>query len=62
MLKEEFYAEARAGTHGPLTGIRVLEATNYASGPVCGMFLSDLGAQSIKCELPGTGDPTGPEA
>jgi crotonobetainyl-CoA:carnitine CoA-transferase CaiB-like acyl-CoA transferase len=57
MLKEEFYAEARAGTHGPLTGIRVLEATNYASGPVCGMILSDLGAQSIKCELPGTGDP-----
>jgi crotonobetainyl-CoA:carnitine CoA-transferase CaiB-like acyl-CoA transferase len=57
MEKQEFFAEARADSFGPLTGIRVLEATNYASGPVCGMIMSDLGAESIKCEMPGTGDP-----
>ena len=57
MEKSEFFANARPDTQGPLTGLRVLEATNYASGPVCGMILSDLGAESIKCELPGTGDP-----
>ncbi len=57
MEKSEFFADARTDTQGPLTGIRVLEATNYASGPVCGMILSDLGAESVKCELPGTGDP-----
>jgi crotonobetainyl-CoA:carnitine CoA-transferase CaiB-like acyl-CoA transferase len=55
--KADFFAEARTDSHGPLTGIRVLEATNYASGPVCGMIMSDLGAESIKCEMPGAGDP-----
>ncbi len=57
MNKGEFYADADANSSGPLQGIRVLEATNYASGPVCGMILSDFGAESIKCEMPGKGDP-----
>ncbi|RLA14695.1 MAG: CoA transferase, partial [Gammaproteobacteria bacterium] len=57
MNKDEFYAEADTSSVGPLQGIRVLEATNYASGPVCGMILSDFGAESIKCEMPGKGDP-----
>ena len=57
MEKQEFYKDARADSAGPLEGIRVLEATNYASGPVCGMILCDLGAESIKCEMPGKGDP-----
>ena len=55
MDKTEFYKDAL--THGPLAGIRVLEATNYGAGPICGMVLSDLGAESIKCEQPQGGDP-----
>ena len=57
MDKAEFFKEAKPGSLGPLEGVRVLEATNYASGPVCGMILCDLGAESIKCEMPGKGDP-----
>ncbi|MCG2633853.1 MAG: CoA transferase [Gammaproteobacteria bacterium] len=57
MEKQEFYAQAIADSVGPLEGIRVLEATNYASGPICGMIFSDLGALSVKCEMPGKGDP-----
>jgi len=57
MEKQEFYANAKAGSRGPLEGLKVLEATNFGSGPICGMTLVDLGAESIKCELPGAGDP-----
>jgi crotonobetainyl-CoA:carnitine CoA-transferase CaiB-like acyl-CoA transferase len=57
MDKSAFYADAMPGSRGPLAGIRVLEATNYGAGPICGMVLSDLGAESIKCEQPQVGDP-----
>ena len=57
MDKSQFYADALPGSRGPLTGIHVLEATNYGAGPICGMVLSDLGAESIKCEQPQGGDP-----
>lgn len=57
MKKSDFYKDAHSDGHGPLAGIRVLEATNYGAGPICGMVLSDLGAESIKCELPHSGDP-----
>ncbi len=42
---------------GPLTGTRVLEMANFISGPYAAMLLADLGAQVIKIEMPGTGDP-----
>lgn len=57
MEQKDFYAKADPNSKGPLEGIRVLEATNYASGPVCGMIMADFGADSIKCEMPGSGDP-----
>ena len=57
MDKQAFYAEAMPDSRGPLEGIHVLEATNFGAGPICGMVLSDLGAESIKCEQPGPGDP-----
>lgn len=40
-----------------LDGIRVLEQGTFITGPAAGMLLGDLGADVIKIEQPGTGDP-----
>lgn len=41
----------------PLEGIRVIEAASYISGPFAGAILADLGAEVIKVEPKGKGDP-----
>jgi crotonobetainyl-CoA:carnitine CoA-transferase CaiB-like acyl-CoA transferase len=41
----------------PLEGIRVIELGQYISGPYCSMLLGDYGADVIKIERPGAGDP-----
>jgi crotonobetainyl-CoA:carnitine CoA-transferase CaiB-like acyl-CoA transferase len=43
--------------HPVLSGIKVLEQGTFITGPAAGMFLADLGAEVIKIEQPGTGDP-----
>ena len=40
-----------------LKDVRVVELGTYITGPACGMHLADLGADVIKVERPGTGDP-----
>jgi len=43
--------------HKVLSGIKVLEQGTFITGPAAGMLLADLGAEVIKIEQPGTGDP-----
>ncbi|MEX2081384.1 MAG: CoA transferase, partial [Dehalococcoidia bacterium] len=41
----------------PLEGIRILDFTRYQNGPHATVMLSDMGADVIKVEMPGVGDP-----
>lgn len=41
----------------PLAGVRVLELGQLIAGPFCGKTLGDFGAEIIKIEPPGEGDP-----
>lgn len=41
----------------PLAGVTVLEMGTFITGPAAGMLLADMGADVIKIEQPGTGDP-----
>jgi formyl-CoA transferase len=42
---------------GPLQGLRLIEAGTLIAGPFCGQILGDMGAEIIKIEPPGIGDP-----
>jgi len=42
---------------GPLAGVRVVEAATLAAGPMAGTALGEFGAEVIKVEAPGAGDP-----
>lgn len=42
---------------GPLTDIRLVELGQLIAGPFCGQLMADMGADVIKVEPPGNGDP-----
>ncbi|MBI1361995.1 MAG: CoA transferase [Alphaproteobacteria bacterium] len=42
---------------GPLSGLRVIEMGSLIAGPFCGQLMGDMGAEVIKLESPGEGDP-----
>jgi len=44
-------------TGGPLHGVRVLELGNFIAGPFAGQLFGDYGADVVKVESPGDGDP-----
>jgi crotonobetainyl-CoA:carnitine CoA-transferase CaiB-like acyl-CoA transferase len=53
-LPRKRYAREEAG---PLRGVRVLDLTRLVSGAQLGLVLGDLGADVVKVERPGVGDP-----
>ena len=48
---------AEGAAAGALAGIRVVELAHIMAGPVCGRMLADMGADVVKVEPPGDGDP-----
>ena len=46
-----------AANTGPLQGLKVVEMGTLIAGPFCGQILGDFGADVVKIEDPGTGDP-----
>ncbi len=44
-------------TGGPLADLTVVEMTGHRAGPFCGALLGDMGADVVKIERPGVGDP-----
>jgi len=50
-------SQSGATRQGPLTDLRVIEMGQLLAGPFCGQLLADFGAEVIKLEQPGVGDP-----
>ena len=60
--KEERLDNAGQGTKeqraGPLAGLLVIDFSRVIAGPYAAQLLGDLGADVIKVEEPGAGDPS----
>lgn len=49
--------KSTAAPHGPLHGLRVMDISTVYAAPFAATLLADYGADVIKVEKPGTGDP-----
>lgn len=49
--------QADSAPFGPLAGVKVLELGSLIAGPFCSRILAEFGAEVIKIETPGEGDP-----
>ena len=49
--------ESSAPASGPLAGLKVLELGQLIAGPFAAKTLADFGADVVKIETPGAGDP-----
>jgi len=56
-LKVENSEAPAAPPEGPLAGLRVLDLSRMVAGALVGVLLADFGADVVKVEQPGTGDP-----
>lgn len=45
------------GAPRPMEGVRVIDAATFLAAPFCGTLLAEFGAEVIKVEQPGAGDP-----
>jgi crotonobetainyl-CoA:carnitine CoA-transferase CaiB-like acyl-CoA transferase len=52
---ETYQAETEGG---PLAGIRVLDLATFIAAPYAATLMAEFGADVVKVELPGSGDPT----
>ena len=50
-------AAARGRGMRPMDGVRVLDVATFLAAPFCGTLLAEFGAEVIKIEQPGVGDP-----
>jgi len=56
-MNKDTQPSAATGGHGPLAGIRVIEVGQLLAGPFTCTMLAYFGAEVIKVESPGGGDP-----
>jgi formyl-CoA transferase len=56
-MTEVTYRRRAAAGGGPLAGLRVLDAATVYAGPFAAALLGDMGADVVKVEMPGIGDP-----
>jgi formyl-CoA transferase len=56
-MREEETVPMESGLRGPLVGLRVMDISTVYAAPFAAALLADYGADVLKVEMPGMGDP-----
>jgi formyl-CoA transferase len=56
-MREEETVPMELGLRGPLVGLRVMDIATVYAAPFAAALLADYGADVLKIEMPGVGDP-----